>query len=120
MSIMVKLSIPMLLIFLCLAVAVALVMRNRVEKAKKELKAINSDITSFVYAAAAVPMLLVAALIPMSLLIFLLVWIAAAFPFSYHFNRKYAIWLRAKLKDRERQENLEKLMEMQMKKGPQL
>lgn len=119
MAITMKLSVPVLVLFICLAVLVALLMARRVQNAKKKLQTVNRDITSFVYAVAAVPMLLVAQLIPMGLKLFLLVWIVAAFPFSYYFNKKYSIWLRAKLKDRERQENLERMMEMQMKKGPQ-
>lgn len=112
-----KMSVGLMLFCLLVAAVVALIMGKRLKTAMKQLKVVTKEITSLVYVAAFVPLVLAAQLIPMSLVVFLLVWIALAFPFSYHFNKKYSIWLRAKLKDRERQENLEKLMEMQMNKG---
>lgn len=111
-----KMSAPLLVFCLWAAVMAALIMGKRLKTAIKKLEIVNKEITSLIYVAAFIPLLLVAQLIPMSLLVFLLVWIVVAFPFSYHFNRKYSIWLAAKLKDKKRQENLEKLMEMQMQK----
>ena len=111
-----KMSLPLLLFCLWAAAMVALVMGRKLKIAMKKLEFVQHEITSLAYVAAFVPLILVAQLLPMSLLVFLLVWIALAFPFSYHFNKKYSIWLAAKLKDRQRQENLEKLMEMQMQK----
>ena len=111
-----KMTLPLLLFCLWAAVMIALIMGKRLKTAMKKLEIVNHEITSLVYVASFLPLILVAQLIPMSLVVFLLVWIAVSFPFSYHFNKKYSIWLAAKLKDRKRQENLEKLMEMQREK----
>lgn len=104
-----RMELPLLLFWLWVVAMVALLMGLRLRDAAKKLRSVNKEITTLVYAAALVPVLLVGQLIPMDLPVFLLVWIAVAFPFSYRSNRKYNVWLAEKLKDRERQENLEEL-----------
>lgn len=102
-------ELPLLLFCLWVAAMAALLMGLRLRDAVRKLQIVNKEITTLVYVAVFMPLLLIGQLIPMSLLAFLLVWIIAAFPFSYRFNRKYNVWLAEKLKDKKRQENLEEL-----------
>ncbi len=104
-----KMELPLLLFCLWVAAMVALLMGLRLRNAIKKLQVLNREITTLVYVAAFVPLLLIGQLLPMSLLVFLVVWIVVAFPFSYQLNRKYSVWLAEKLKDKKRQENLEEL-----------
>lgn len=104
-----KMELPLLLFCLWVAAMVALLMGLRLRDARRKLQVLNKEITSLVYVAAFVPLLLIGQLIPMTLMVFLVVWIVVAFPFSYQLNRKYNLWLAEKLKDKERQDNLEEL-----------